>query len=401
VPEEPAQADPGAVGGSVGEAGEAAGTSAKGGGRRFLRRRHSLPIQAAVGLAIMAVVIVQAVGVQRRVAGEMAAGATYVSLYGSPDVTALAERQKGAPPFRVASINAPLARGTTQAWHPGFAWAYGLETADGYAVLYSQRYQDFWLRVIDARIGRSDEIKNYFRRWGNRVYLFTSRNYLNRPGGIEAQRRWNISLLSLANVRYFISPVQLRDAHFTLLPSTLRARQLAWGKLSGWQKITRAWGGEFPGLPLYIYENRDVFPRAFLVARTRVLGTAAGVLDEMAAAGRAGLRATAFLTPRDRDTLGLGEQPLGVAATTSATTLPGTARITTYKADEVSLTVQAERRGVVILTNSYSRFWQAWVDGKKVAVAPVDHTFLGAVVPGGRHQVVFKYRPPYGLLAWQ
>jgi hypothetical protein len=379
---------------------------------RLLRRRYGLPIQAAVGLAILVAVIVQAGGVQRRVADEMAAGATYVSFYGSPDVTALAERQKGAPPFRVASINAPLARGVLQTWHPGFAWAYGLETADGYAVLYSQRYQGFWLRVIDAKIGRSDEIKDYFRRWGNRVYLFASRNYLNRPGGIEAARRWNLNLLSLANVRYFISPVQLRDADFTLLPSTRRAQQLAWSKLSWWQRTTRSWGGEFPGLPLYIYENRNVLPRAFVATRTRVLGSGAEVLDEMAVAGRLVLRRTAFLTARDRDTLGLNTRPLGASSsqadksTTTAATSPAPARssstsITTYKADEVAMNVRAGSRGIVILSNCYSRYWRAWVDGREVPVAPVDHSFLGAVVPSGRHQVVFRYQPPYRLLAWQ
>jgi hypothetical protein len=397
-----------AAAGVTAEGAAAAMPAAKGGRAAFLLRRHGLPIQAVVGLAILVAVVVQMVGVQRRVVGEMAGGATYATLYGSPDITALAARQEGSPPFRVASINAPLAKGELQTWHPGFAWAYGLETADGYSVLYSQRYQDFWLRVIDAKIGRSDEIKDYYRRWGNRVYLFASRNYLNRPGGIEAARRWNLDLLSLANVRYFISPVQLRDAGFTLLPSTRRREQLAWGGLSGWQKTTRAWGGEFPGLPLYIYENRNVFPRAFVVARVKVGKTAGAVLDEMAAADRATLRGTVFLTVNDRAALGLDRAPLGgadagggQATAAQDPAAAGSVRVVSYGADEVVLRVRAARRGVVVLANSYNGFWRAWVDGRETPVAPADHAFLGAVVPAGRHDVVFKYQPPYRLLAWQ
>jgi len=122
-------------------------------------RRYRVPVQALVGLAILLAVLVQAIAVQARVAGEMEKGATYESLYGSPQIEQLAAQQEPNDPFRVASINAPLGRDARDTWHPGYTWAYGLETADGYSVLYSQRYQDFWLRVIEAKIGRSQEIK--------------------------------------------------------------------------------------------------------------------------------------------------------------------------------------------------------------------------------------------------
>ncbi len=387
------------------------------------RRGSGLPVQAAVGVAILVAVVVQAVGVQQRVAGEMSNGATYATLYGSPDIAALAAKQSAAPPFRVASVNAPLARGKTQTWHAGYAWAYGLETADGYCVLYSQRYQDFWLRVIDAKIGRSEAIKDHFRKWGNRVYLFTSRNYLNRPGGIRAANRWNLALLSLANVRYFISPVQLRDPSLKLVPSGNREAQLAWSALTGWQKTTRTWDGEYPGLPLYIYENDDVFPRAFLVQNVRLFSSRKALLDQMARASHEGLRGSVFLTTADRNTLGLDETPLGSGGAQGtdgeangeadggtaggangqdAAVIPASAvKITKYAVDEVEMTVQADGAGVVVLANTYSRFWKATVDGEEVAVVPADYTFLGAVVPDGRHTVVFKYRPPYRWLAWQ
>lgn len=381
-------------------------------------RRYHVPVQALAGLAILLAIVVQAIGVQARIGGEMEKGATYESLYGSPQIARLAAARRPDDPFRVASINAPLGRAARDAWHPGYAWAYGLETADGYSVLYSQRYQDFWLRVIDARIGRSKDIRRYYERWGNRVYLFASRNYLNNPLGIMPSKRWNLTLLALANVRYFISPVKLRDDSLTLLPYGRRAEQEVWPTLSLGERREIAGRGEFPGLPLYVYRNERVFPRAFLVGQTRVLDRPRQVLDEMARAGYGGLRGTAYLTPTDVVELGLDEQPLPLAepaAGEGGSAIDGgnsahetgaggpadAVRVTSYRTDEVGLRVDAPTRALLVVTNSYSPYWKAWVDGEQVPLAPVDHTFLGLVVPAGRHEVSVKYSPPYGFLAWQ
>lgn len=443
-------------GGLSGDGGPRGGGDAPGDGGPPRRggppgRRYRVPVQALVGLVILLAVLVQAIAVQARVAGEMEKGATYESLYGSPQIEQLAAEQKPNDPFRVASINAPLGRDARDTWHPGYTWAYGLETADGYSVLYSQRYQDFWLRVIDAKIGRSKEIKEYYERWGNRVYLFASRNYLNNPLGIQPAKRWNLPLLALANVRYFISPVKLRDDSLTLLPYGRRAEQAAWVTLPLGERREIAGRGDFPGLPLYVYRSERVFPRAFLVERAAVFERQFEVLDAMAVAGFDGLRGTAYLTTADALTLGLDTQPLtgapaieepaagqggddggeaageegedaggdaaGADAGGEETTAQDVAaeaptdaaeahaddavRVTSYEADELSLRVTAPARSVLIVTNSFSRYWKARIDGEEVPVAPADHTFLGIVVPEGEHDVTLSYSPTYGFLWWQ
>ncbi len=406
-------------------------------------RRYRVPVQALVGLVILLAVLVQAIAVQARVAGEMEKGAIYESLYGSPQIEQLAAEQRPNDPFRVASINAPLGRDARDTWHPGYTWAYGLETADGYSVLYSQRYQDFWLRVIDARLGRSKEIKEYYERWGNRVYLFASRNYLKNPLGIQPAKRWNLPLLALANVRYLISPVKLRDDSLTLLPYGRRAEQAAWVTLPLGERREIAGRGDFPGLPLYVYRSERAFPRAFLVEQTAVFERQFEVLDAMAVAGFDDLRTTAYLTTADAVALGLGTRPLtGTAATDEPAAGEGgegagedgevggagtageggevsggdeagggaggeeapaddAVRVTSYGADELSLRVTAPARSVLIVTNSFSRYWKARIDGEEVSLAPADHTFLGVVVPEGEHDVTLSYSPTYGFLWWQ
>lgn|GEM_PF-724683 len=377
---------------------------------RRLPGQYRVPVRALAGAVLLVAIVVQAGLVQARIGDEMAKGATYASLYESPQIAGLAGAQKATDLFRVASVNAPLGRRAGETWHAGYAWAYGLETADGYSVLYSQRYQDYWLRVIDADVGRSDEIERHFERWGNRVYLFTSRNYLANPLGLQADKRWNLALLSLANVRYLISPVKLRHESLTLRVDPRRDEQLAWLELPLDARRRIVAEGGFPGLPLYVYENAEVLPRAFLAGESWVVAGEGELLAELAAAPVERLRSAAFLTPDDAATLGLGGQPTGLATIGGETVdedaeppaeSPGEVRVSAYEADGLRLRVSAERRAVLIVTDSYAPYWRARIDGEETPVAPVDHTFLGVVVPDGTHEVILEYRPPYRFLFWQ
>jgi hypothetical protein len=59
------------------------------------------------------------------------------------------KKVKSESPCRVATVASPeLIRPCI----PAFAWAYGLETVDGYANLYPKRYQDFWEAVLGPLI---------------------------------------------------------------------------------------------------------------------------------------------------------------------------------------------------------------------------------------------------------
>ena len=360
------------------------------------QRRRRIPVQALFGAAVLAVVVAQAGVVLGRIGGEMKDGASYQSLYGSPQLTRLAESQRATSPFRIANVNGPMQGGAPGAWHPGYSWAYGLETADGYSVLYSQRYRQFWERVIVAKMGTSQQMLEHFRAWGNRVYLFIYRRMLRYRGGVPAAERWNLSLLSLANVRYIVSPIALQDPSFVPVPDPDRDQQLKWARSPFLGRLKATAAGDFPGVPLFVYRNTQALPRAFVAGGARVYAGGAKVLDAMSQAPVRHLRGTAYLTRSDATTLALARRPLPARPVPA-----GTATVTSYQADEVALRSTSASRGVLILTDSYSRFWRAWVDGSEVQVAPVDHTFMGVALSAGVHRVVFKYQPPYGRLFWQ
>jgi uncharacterized membrane protein YfhO len=47
--------------------------------------------------------------------------------------------------------------------------------------------------------------------------------------------------------------------------------------------------------------------------------------------------------------------------------------------------------GAVVLADSWSPNWKAYVDGRATPSARVDVTFRGVVVPAGAHEIVFRY----------
>jgi uncharacterized membrane protein YfhO len=67
------------------------------------------------------------------------------------------------------------------------------------------------------------------------------------------------------------------------------------------------------------------------------------------------------------------------------------------QADRVVVSVSADRPGIVVVTQNYSPFWKARIDGVESRVIPVDHTFQGVRVEAGKHEVELSYRPPYAL----
>ncbi len=363
------------------------------------RRRLCVSLQALVGVLVLGFAAWQAYDVQSRVWHELQAGSTYASFFRDPRLQELAATQTPAEPFRVASVNAPLFRELEDKWHPGYLWAYGLETADGYLVLYSQRYQRFWAEVLESDVGRHARIKATFLRGSNRAYLYADNYNLRRKDGIEFARRWNLALLSLANVRYIVSPTRLRDPGLEELASPQRAQQLAWLHLSLGEQRERMARGEYPGLPLWVYRNRQELPRAFLTRDALVLDTYAEVLGAMGASSAQELRETVFFTRSDA--AGLDLDRLGDKAPQAEAEAADEAAIRAYAADEVVVRTEAQVTSLLVVGNSYSTYWRAWVDGRPTEVAPADYTFLGVLVPPGRHEVRLTYEPPYRHLVWQ
>ena len=357
-------------------------------------RKLWLPLQPLVGLAVLGVVVPQAVAMQRDMARERRQGITYAAFYQRRDIAAVRAERRADRPFRVVSVYAaPLYADAPALWRPAFAWAYGLETADGYTVMYSKRYQEYWAELLVTNAKGSSALRDYFEHHGSHVYLYAPNNGLRRPQGLVFATRWRLPLLSLANVRYVISPVRLRDA--ALAPLELDAG----GRLvpqpgGGIGSLARPAQAQAGGHPLYIYENREMLPRAFAVAKARLFDDEAAVRRALHGADTAELASTAFVVRDEaRDAVPssmLSDIPVGHGGVS-----PPSATLVRYSADEVRVRVEATAPSLLLFTVEYSRFWRAWVDGRRATVVPVDLAFCGVPCGAGGHEVVLRYQPPY------
>ncbi len=79
----------------------------------------------------------------------------------------------------------------------------------------------------------------------------------------------------------------------------------------------------------------------------------------------------------------------------------GSATVTSYQPDALTLRVDASRGGLLFVSEVYHPNWHAYVDGREVPVLRTDVAFRGVDVPAGQHEVRFVYRSPaFRVGAW-
>jgi uncharacterized membrane protein YfhO len=131
-----------------------------------------------------------------------------------------------------------------------------------------------------------------------------------------------------------------------------------------------------------IFEYNNVYPRAFLATSYVVAQSDKDIVDRL------------FSADFDRrNTLVLEEKPVTVPQ-------PGTgsATITSYTADQVSIATDAQTPKLLFLSDVYDAGWQASIDTNPSKIYRADYDFRAVSVPAGKHTVVFSYKP--GELRW-
>jgi hypothetical protein len=69
----------------------------------------------------------------------------------------------------------------------------------------------------------------------------------------------------------------------------------------------------------------------------------------------------------------------------------GDARLERLEGDVLELTVQARKRGLLVLSEIYHPNWKATLDGQEIPVHRVNVALRGVVVPEGTHRLEFRY----------
>ena len=176
------------------------------------------------------------------------------------------------------------------------------------------------------------------------------------------------------NVHAFFPYARLTVEGVSLLDAQDRATSLA--RLSGKNDFTLAYMSD----TVAVWRNENVLPRAFIVHTAEVMN------DDSAFAR---LRDPTFRA--DRIVL------LSAGDALQELTVPESAQdaveITQYKPERVGLSVTTDRRGYLLLADSWYPGWNAFVDGKPASIYRADVLFRAVSIEPGQHRVVFEYRP--------
>ena len=64
-----------------------------------------------------------------------------------------------------------------------------------------------------------------------------------------------------------------------------------------------------------------------------------------------------------------------------------------YTDQEIKITTETESIAPLVSSTVFYPGWQAYIDGKNIPINRVNYMFQSIIVPQGKHEVVFKYRP--------
>lgn len=134
----------------------------------------------------------------------------------------------------------------------------------------------------------------------------------------------------------------------------------------------------YDGRDARIFQNTNVFPRAFLVPRAR------NCLDDSAS----------IAAIRD-EKINLREEVIlaGCAPFRSGESPSPTPAIEIYEPERIVISANPSSYSFLVLTDSYDAGWRVSVDGREAPLLRADVAFRAVALNPGAHRVEFIYRP--------
>lgn len=126
----------------------------------------------------------------------------------------------------------------------------------------------------------------------------------------------------------------------------------------------------------YLYANKNVFPRAFLVENVLKTATNQEMIAKMYELMDK-LKNTAVVTD-------------DVNITANKLQNDEIAEITYYGSNKISIQVATNDERMLVLTDIYYPTWKALVDGRETKIYQVDFVLRAVIVPAGTHKIEFK-----------
>ena len=252
--------------------------------------------------------------------------------------------------YRIFPLNVPFA-GLNLFGENRWA-AQGVQSAGGYSPAKPRVYQD----LLDASSIESAYIQKYYfvgQQNGQRALQQVP------PERFDAgQQRVHQNLIDLLNVKYLISPYPIPES--TIEPVG------QFQHIIGNQQV-----------PLGIFENKNVLPRAFLVGGFQQFDDPKVLLSSLT---------SPEFDPRQQ--VLLYEAPAIAPAPDSS----ASAELTSYSLHEITVKTSAAQPQLLVLTDTYyPPGWHATIDGEPAAILQANHAFRAVAVPAGEHEVQYYY----------
>jgi hypothetical protein len=194
-----------------------------------------------------------------------------------------------------------------------------------------------------------------------------------------------VTLLELTREGPNRSPVYARTSSYrpilrithdqqVLVPPTLNMLNLRYLVFPGPPR--RGLRPRFEGDGYHVLENLAALPRAFLPRRVEVCPDDRTVLELLAAPKFDASRVTYV-----NQALSLSQE------------CRGTAQIVEDLPCKVTVRVEAETSGLLVLADQWHPGWNATVNGEEAPVVVADFVLRGVPIPPGQSEVVFRYEP--------
>lgn len=219
---------------------------------------------------------------------------------------------------------------------------YRIQGFNGYDPLYIERYGELLMAASDGQI----------------------RPPSTRGVGLGRREKYTVLLLDLLGGKYVLYATA--DARFP------------------WAFPFWEWPDKFKAVyrddKYHVYQNLGAFPRAFMAYDFRVVEEPQEIVSQMFNP-QTNLRKTLILEEEP----GLKKQP---------SKAEGKVEIVKYLPQQIKLTVQTEKPGLLFLSDNYYPGWQATIDRGETKIYRADYAFRAIAVPAGSHEVEFLYDPP-------
>ncbi|MCP4706069.1 MAG: YfhO family protein [candidate division Zixibacteria bacterium] len=194
------------------------------------------------------------------------------------------------------------------------------------------------------------------------------------------QLRWYDDLLGGPGSRNFQNPnfLNLVGAKYLLAPNNAGIPLDYFGQDS--LKVDREFGN------VALFRNDNALPRAFFVNNYQVIADRQDIYP-LVLSGNENLKSKVLLEEKPSIEIGLSD------------TTHKAISIDVYSADSILISVNNDSNSLLVLTDNYYRFWEAWVDGNKTKILRANGSFRAVPVPAGSQKILFKYNRDGNSLA--